>query len=83
MYLLYGKKYNKSAFILPRRREGKKASDIILFVTSNHQTTNLVSPNFSTVVAVETEKQLFIGPKQVPSQFWSNEKFVLFFNCSN
>ena len=37
----------------------------------------------STVVAVETENKLFIGPKQVLFQFWINEKFVFFFNCSN
>ena len=58
----------------------------ILFVTSIHQTTNHVFPNFFheffSVLAVEREnKLLFIGQKQ--SQFWTNEKFVFFFNCSN
>jgi hypothetical protein len=31
----------------------------------------------------ENENKLFIGPKKVFPQFWSNEKFVLVFNCSN
>ena len=59
----------------------------ILFVTSNHQTSNLDFPNFFleffSVIAVETENKLFIGPKQVLFQFWINEKFVFFFYCSN
>ena len=60
----------------------------ILFVTSNHQTTNLVFPNFFheffSVLAVEKENKFFIGPKKwVFFQFWTNEKFVFFFNCSN
>ena len=42
--------------------------DIILFVTSNHQTTNIVFPNFFpeffSASAVEEENKLFIGPKQ-------------------
>ena len=37
-------------------------------MTSNHQTTNIVSPNFFpeifSVLAVEKENKLFIGPKQ-------------------
>ena len=59
----------------------------ILFVTSNHQTTNFVFPNFFhecfSVLAVEKENKLFIGSKQLFSQLWTNEKIVFFFNCSN
>ena len=55
----------------------------ILLVTSNHQTTNLVFPNFFSALVVEKENKLFFGPKQVFSQFWTNEEFVLFFNGSN
>ena len=35
----------------------------ILFVTSNHQTTNFVFPNFFSLLAVEKESKLLIGPK--------------------
>ena len=45
----------------------------ILFVTSNHRTTNLVSPDFFpeffSVWAVEKESKVFIGPKQVSFLF--------------
>jgi hypothetical protein len=47
-------------------------------VTSIHQTTNLVFPNFfPKVLAVEKEKT-FIGSKQVFSQCWTNESFFSF-----
>jgi hypothetical protein len=29
------------------------------------------------------ENKLFTGPKQVFPHFYTNEKFVFFFNCSN
>ena len=50
-----------------------------------HQTTNLVLPNFPprfSVLAVEKEKKLFIGPKQVFCQFSTNKKFISFYNFS-
>ena len=51
----------------------------ILFVTLNNQTTNIVSPNFFPkiflVLAVEKGNKLFIGPKQVVSQIWTNDLF--------
>ena len=59
---------------------------ITLFVTAIHKTTNVVFPNFFyeffSAWAVEKDNKLFIGPKQIFSQFWTNEKFVFFFNCS-
>ena len=59
----------------------------ILFVTSNHQTTNLVSPNFFheffSVWAVEKENKLFIGLKMGKKLWWPNNKFILFFNCEH
>ena len=49
----------------------------ILFVTSIHQTTNLVCPNFLSF------SKLFIGPKLRKNLSWTNKKFVFFFNCSS
>ena len=37
----------------------------------NHQATNLVFPKF------------FVGPKSRKNLFWTNKKFVFFFNCPN
>ena len=46
----------------------QQVSSYILFMTSNHQTTNFLDEFFS-VLGVEKEKELFIGPNQVFSQF--------------
>ena len=59
-----------------------------MFVTSNLQTTNLGFPNFFhdffSVLAVEKEKrQLLIGQKIRKKTFWTNRKFVFFFNYLN
>jgi hypothetical protein len=60
---------------------------ITLFVTSNHQTTNLVFPNFFneffSVWSVEEENKLFIGPKLRKNLFWTNKKFVFLFRLLN
>ena len=53
-----------------------------------HETTNLVFSHFFlnfffSAWAVDNDNKLFIGPKQVFSWFWTNEKFVFFFKCSN
>ena len=49
------------------------------------KTTNLVFHNFSpeifSVLAVKKENKLFIGPKLDKNLFWTNKKFVFFFNC--
>jgi c-di-AMP phosphodiesterase-like protein len=55
----------------------------VMFVTSNHQTTNFFHKFFS-VLAVEKEKKLFYwSKKSFFSQFWTNKKIVFCFNCSN
>ena len=54
-----------------------------------HQTTKppiLLSPIFPQIflnLSSWRRKQTFIGLKQVFPQFWTNEKFLFFFNCSN
>ena len=59
----------------------------ILFMTSNHQTTNIVLPKFFyeffSVCAFEKERKLFIGLKPRKNLFWTNKKFVFLFNCSS
>ena len=55
----------------------------ILFVTSNHQATNLVVPKFFSVLAFKKENKLFIGPNLRKNLFRTNKKFVFFFNCSS
>ena len=52
----------------------------ILFMTSTHQTTNFVYPDFLhkifSVWAIEKDNKHFIGPKQIFfTQFW-DEKFI-------
>jgi len=58
-----------------------------LAVTSIHQSTNLVLPNFIleffSVLTVEKEKKKIIGSKKVFFECWTDEKFIFFFNCSN
>ena len=55
----------------------------ILFVTSNHQSCfpNFFPPFFLSFSNLK--KTLFIGPKQVFCQFWTNETYVSFFSHSN
>ena len=63
------------------------ASSNILFVISIHQTTNFVSPNFFyeffSVWAVEKDTKLFIGQKNIFSQFWNQRKFCFLFQLLN
>ena len=58
-----------------------------LFVTSNHQTNQFCSPHFFPGIFLSfrswKSKQTFYWSTTVFfSQFWTNEKFVFFFNCS-
>ena len=71
-------------FLYDNRKSNKSAFNLcfILFVTSNHQTTNLVFPNyfqeFFSVWTVEKENKLFIGPKLRKNLFWTNKKLSSF-----
>ena len=82
LHFLYGMKVDKSGHFWTTYLN---CIDL-LFKASIHQTTNLFFPiffhQFFWVLAVEKDNKLFIGPKQIFSQFWTNEKFVLIFNCS-
>ena len=52
------------------------------FVTSIHQTNNFVFPNFSQFeVLKKLTNFLLVQNRFFFSQFWTNEKFVFFFNC--
>ena len=59
----------------------------ILFMTSNHKTTNFVSPifsmNFSQFELLKNKTNFLLVQNRFFSQFRTNEKFVIFFNCSN
>ena len=57
---------------------------IILIVASNHQS---CSPHFFSWIFLslssQKRKETFHWPKTEKNLFWTNKKFVFFFNCSN
>ena len=57
------------------------------FVTTNHQTNNLVFPKFFhkffSVKQLKKKNKLFMRLKLRDNLFWTNKKFVIFFNCWN
>ena len=58
----------------------------ILFMTSNHKTTNFVSPifsmNFSQFELLKNITHFFLIQNRFFSQFWTNEKLFFSCNCS-